>query len=295
MKRNRAGYYLKEEFGSVFSHGFMSFVSVFVIVACLLIMGSFSLLALNVDNIIDSFEDENVVLAFVDETLSDQDARGLESKLAALEHVQSVQFISRDEAMKSFTGKYNDKTLFEDLDSTVLRHRYAVYMDDVANAAAVQQSLRAIPGIANVNANLDIAKSFITVRNIVSGVSIVLIVILFVVSLFIMSNTIKLATYERREEIAIMKMVGATNNFIRWPFILEGFILGILGAVIAYIAQWGIYSFVSSKIVGNSMVNLITVIPFSTVAIPLLIVFLVVSFGVAIIGGNMAIKNYLKV
>ena len=273
----------------------MSFVSVFVIVACLLIMGSFSLLALNVDHIIDSFEDENVVLAFVDETLSDQDARALESKLASLEHVESVQFISRDEAMKSFTGKYSDKTLFKDLDSSVLRHRYAVYMDDVANAAAVQQSLRAIPGIANVNANLDIAKSFITVRNIVSGVSIVLIVILFVVSLFIMSNTIKLATYERREEIAIMKMVGATNNFIRWPFILEGFILGILGSLIAYVAQWGIYSFVSSKIVGNSMVNLISVIPFSTVAIPLLIVFLVVGFGVAVIGGNMAIKSYLKV
>jgi cell division transport system permease protein len=291
---SRIGYYIKEGVSSIFTHGFMSFASICVIVACLLIMGSFTLLALNVQRIIGEFEDENIILAFVDDSLDDAQTAALRPQIEAVEHVESVEFISRDEAMESFSSKY-DNEYFENLDSTVLAHRYAVYLDDIAYASQVQSRLRSIPGIARVNANLSIARGFITVRNIVASVSLVLIVVLFVISLFIMSNTIKLATFERREEIGIMRMVGATSHFIRTPFVLEGFILGIAGALIAYLAQWGLYELVTEKLVSRFSSTFISTLPFSEVHIPLLIIFGVIGFIVGVGGSSLAIKNYLKV
>ena len=141
-----------------------------------------------------------------------------------------MDFISKDEAMSSFVSDYDNQEMFDDLDSSILRDRYAIYLEDISLIEQTQQSVENVDGIVKVNAHLDIASGFITVRNIVSVVSLVLVAILLIVSLFIMSNTIKLTTFDRREEIAIMKMVGAKNSFIRWPFVFQGFILGIFGA-----------------------------------------------------------------
>ena len=179
MKNNNLGYYFKEGIGSIFNHGFMSFASVCITVACLIVMGSFSLLALNVNDIVRSFEDENVVLAFVDENYSSTQAQNLKSAILSVEHVENAEYISKDSAYKSFVSKYEDSTMFSDLDAEVLRDRFAVYLDDIAYTADVQNALSLIPGIVNVNANLSIAKGFMTARNIISAISIVLVVILF--------------------------------------------------------------------------------------------------------------------
>lgn len=295
MKNNNLGYYFKEGISSIFNHGFMSFASVCITVACLIVMGSFSLLALNVNDIIKTFEEENVVLAFVNESFSIEQSLAIQPKIEAIEHVDNVEFISKAEAYDSFVSKYEDNSLFSDLDAQVLRDRYAVYLDDIAYTEDVQQALDNIPGIVNITANLSIAQGFITTRNIVSAVSIVLVSILLIVSLFIMSNTVKLTTFDRREEIAIMKMVGATDGFIRWPFVLEGFVLGMLGSLIAFIAQWGIYELITNLIVSNYAVSFITLVPFAAVSVPMLIVFLIIGFGVGVGGSVLAIKNYLKV
>lgn len=297
MKKNRSnfGYYIKEGVSSIFTRGFMSVVSVCITVACLIVMGSFSLLALNVNEIIRDFEEENVVLAFVDETYTDEQAAGLESTILDMEHVVSVEFISKEEAYDSFTSKYEDSSLFSDLDYTVLRDRYAVYLDDVEYTADVQEALKNTIGIADVSANLDIAEGFITARNIVSAVSLVLVAILVIISLFIMSNTVKLTTFDRKEEIAIMKMVGATNSFIRWPFVFQGFILGIFGSLLAFIIQWGVYELITDLIAANNTIAFISIVPFAAVAIPILIIFLIIGFAVGVGGSALAIKNYLKV
>lgn len=273
----------------------MSFASVCVIVACLLIMGSFALLAMNVSDIIKTLESENQVLAYVDESLSDDEARGLESKIEALPNVSSAQFVSRDEAMESFVSSYDDPALFEGLDSSVLRHRYVIYMDDISQMDSVRQALLGVRGIARVNAHLEISAGFIRVRNIVSAISIILVAILFIISLFIMSNTVKLTTFERKDEIAIMKMVGATSGFIRWPFVVEGLLLGCFGSLTAYIIQWIIYRIVAGNIVASSGLSFISAIPFAVIALPMLVAFLVVGLGVGVIGSLMAIRNYLKV
>jgi cell division transport system permease protein len=295
MKKINFGYYLSEGFKSIFTHGFMSFVSACIIVACLLIMGSFSLLAVNVNSIIGEFESENVVLAYVDEQLSESGARALRDEIAAIPNVSSVSFISREEAMESFTVKQHNEARFENLDASILRHRFAVYVKDVALTAETTDTIRLIPGIAWVNANLVIAKGLVTVRNVVSGVSLILVAILLVISLFIMSNTIKLATVERREEIAIMRIVGATAAFIRWPFVFEGFTLGIFGSLVAYILQWLIYAGVTGRFYLSRTSNFIATIPFSRVSLPMFLIFVIIGFGVGVIGSSMAIRKYLKV
>ena len=295
MKWNRLGYYIKEGVSSVFTHAFMSFASVGIIIACLIMMGSFTLVALNVNSIIGTLEDDNQILVFVDGNLTEEQARGLQPNLEAIDNVSSVQFVSREEAMESFVKKYEDTTLLDDMDSSVLRDRYIIYLDDISKMAETQQLLRSAEGIVKVNAHLEISRGFIAVRNIVSTVSIALVAVLVIISLFIISNTIKLTTIERKEEIAIMKMVGATNGFIRCPFCVEGLILGITGSCVAYLAQWGLYTLITTKIVENSGLSFITVIPFGDVALPMLAAFFGVGFGVGILGSGLAIKNYLRV
>ena len=295
MKLNRIGYLFKEGLRGVFFHGFRSFASITVIAACLIIMGSFALVAMNVDGIIRDMENESQVLAIVDETLSQDDARLLEGAIRALNNVREVQFVTREEARENFKGQFEDDSVFENLDSSVFRNRYVIYLNDITRMAETEQALWAIPGVADVNAPTSIANGFITVRNVVSVITAFLIVILLVVSLFMMSNTIKLATFTRREEIAVMKMVGASNGFIRFPFMVEGLILGLLGSGIGFLLEWTIYNFISGRIMNSVAGNLFNVLSFSVIMTPLLVVYLAVGVLVGVFGGSMAIRNYLKV
>ena len=292
---NKLGYLIGEGFRSVFTHGFMSFASVTIIIACLTIMGSFSLLAVNIDAVIEDLEQDNEMLAFVDETVPDDKAKAIEPMLTAINNVASVKFVSREEAMEDFKDEYENSSIFDEIDATVFHHRYIIYLDDIALMAQTKADIEQVEGIADVSAQLEISKGFVTVRNIVSAVSLILIIILGIVSIFIMSNTIKLTTFSRREEIAIMKMVGATNSFIRTPFIIEGLVLGIIGSAVAFALQWGIYSFVGEKVM-NSMANIyVTVIPFQQLMMPVGLLFLGVGVFVGLFGGSIAIRNYLKV
>ena len=294
MKLNRLGYLIKSGFTGIFSHGLMSFATVTITMACLIIMGSFGLLVVNINEMIADLESENEVVAFIDENLTEEEARAIESLIEAGPNVADAQFMSRAEAMENFQEDY-DPELFDSLDESVFRHRYIIQLTDISLMSQTEADLENVDGVAKVNAHLDYAQGFITARNIVSIVSLALIIILIVVSFFIMTNTIKLATFTRREEIAIMRMVGASNGFIRCPFIVEGLVLGILGGLLAFIIEWGLYSLLLNRVMGGVTSTLITLVPFSAVMWPLLIAFLGVGILVGVFGGSSAIRNYLKV
>ena len=295
MRLSRCGYLIREGFRSITTHGFMSFASVTIIMACLIIMGSVSLLSLNIDALIKDLESQNEIVVFVDDDITDEDAaREIGKSIAAVENISSVDFVPRDEAMDNFMSRY-DAALMEGIDETVFRHRFVVHLTDIALMSQTKLELESLKGVAKVNAHLDYAQSFVTIRNVVSVVSLVLIVILVFVSFFIMSNTIKLATFGRREEIAIMKMVGATNAFIRLPFVIEGLILGMLGGGLAFLAEWGLYNVVTGKLVGSLTGSLLNVVPFQSVALEVFVIYMAVGILVGAFGGVNAIKNYLKV
>ena len=216
----------------MFSHGFMSFAAIGVTVACLVIMGTFSLVAYNANENLKDLQKENAVLAFVDENLSDNEAKALQSTLEKIPGAADCTFVSRQEARDSYVEQYDEDDLYSDLDPSIFRHRYVIHLTDAAQMQQVVSDLEATPGIVKVRADETISNGFLTVRNVASLISIALIAVLLVISVFIISNTIKLTTFDRRDEIAIMKMVGATDGFIRWPFVYEGLLIGLMLSLI---------------------------------------------------------------
>ena len=293
-RRSNIGYYIKEGVSSIFSHGFMSFASVVIIIACLLIMGSFLLVAINVNEILEEAEGRNQLQAFVDEELTLEEAQGLERQIFADPNVEEVQFISREQAWEDFIRDHGEG-VGEGLDASVLRHRFIISLDEIGQMSATQWRILQIEGIERVNADTEIADIFVTFRNVVAVVFLAIVGVLFVISIFIISNTIKLATFDRREEIAIMRMVGATNWFIRCPFVLQGFILGLTGAVVAFGLQWILYEVLADQIIGLTGGGLIRVISFATVADYMLLIFIGTGFVVGTLGSVITIRNYLKV
>ncbi len=295
MAKHEFRYFAHEGLSNMFSHGFMSFAAIGITVACLLIMGTFTLVAVNANELLRDLEQENEILAYVDDTYTEAEARALQSKLEAVPNVASATYISKEQAMEDFTAQYPGEALFQDLDPEILRDRFAIKITDLRQQSRTVQQVKNLEGIAKVNAYEEIAGGFITVRNVATVVCVALILILFVVSVFIISNTIKLTTFDRRDEIAIMRMVGATNGFIRWPFVYEGFLLGFLGAVIAFGLQWALYAAVARGVDANDALQLIQVIPFSRLWAPVAAVFAGAGIIIGVGGSLSAIRKFLQV
>lgn len=291
-----AGYYVSEGFRSIFTHGFMSFAAVCMIVACLLIMGSFTLLAVNLDNTLGDLESENEMLVYIDDSLTQDQARALQPALAGVDNVTQLTFVTKEAALSDFKSKHGDSTtMLNELPDDALRDRYRVHVADIERMAQTKQALEQIEGVGDVSAAVEIAEGFVLVRNIATGVAMVLIGILLVISLFIIANTIKLATFYRREEIAIMKMCGATDGFIEWPFVVEGMILGLSGALIAFFVQWGLYQLVAKFAIQGNGLSLVTMLSYSSMASRILAVFCAVGAVIGVGGSLMAIRKFLQV
>lgn len=295
MAKHDFRYFFHEGLSNMFSHGFMSFAAIGITVACLLIMGTFTLVAVNANELLRTLEQENEILAYVDESYSETEAKALKRTLEAIPNVASATFISKEEAMESFTEQYPDEALFQDLDPEILRDRFAIKVVDLQQQSATVEQVKAVEGIAKVNAYEEIAGGFITVRNVATVVCVALIAILFVVSVFIISNTIKLTTFDRREEIAIMRMVGATNGFIRWPFVYEGFLFGLIGAAVAFLLQWGLYGAVAKGVANNDTLQLIQIIPFTEMWLPVAGTFAAAGVVIGVGGSLSAIRKFLQV
>lgn len=297
MNKHNFFYFIKEGAVNMFSHGFMSFAAVGITVACLLIMGTFTLVAVNANAMLEDLESQNQMLAFVDKSLSEDEARAMEQAILAVDNVAKATFISNEEAAAAFRGRYEDDELFQGLPDDNFRHRYAIDLKDIGYMRQTKEALEAVPGIGkgNVSAYEDEAAGFITIRNVAGVVCVVLIAVLFLVSVFIIANTIKLTTFDRRDEIAIMKMVGATNGFIRWPFVYEGFLLGLFSAVIGFFLQWGLYEAVSRSVASNDTINLITVVPFESMWTYVAVIFAGAGMLIGVGGSLSAIRKFLQV
>ena len=185
--------------------------------------------------------------------------------------------------------------MYGDLLPEVFRHRYVIHVTDPDHIMDTKEAVEQVPGIAKARAEEAVANGFVTVRNVAGVISIALIAILLLVSVFIISNTIKLTTFDRRDEIAIMKMVGATNGFIRWPFVYEGLLLGTLSAAVAFGLQWLLYATVARSISVSDALNLFSVVDFATIWKPVALVFVGVGMLVGVGGSLTAIRKFLQV
>ena len=295
MKKNNIGYLLREGIRGIFLHGFMSFAAIWVTVACLLIMGTFGLVLYNLNEMIVELEQENEMLVYIDETYSEAEAKSVGSQINQIANVHNAQFVSREQAVVNFVDEMQDEDLFDGLDPSTFRDRFVITLEDNSKMRETEAAIRSIEGVADVSVHYEIQEGFQTVQRILNIASVIIIAVLLVVSMLIISNTVKLAMYDRKEEIAIMKMVGATNGFIRWPFVVEGFILGILASAIAFFLEWGLYNLLQTQISMVDSLDLITVVPFVEVIEIVAIGYAVVGFLVGVLGSLLSIRKFLKV
>lgn len=290
----RLSYSMREGIYSIFSHGISSFATVCIIFACLLVMGTFATVALNVNHIIDGLEDEMQIVAFVDDSVPEYEARALETKIYAIENVATAQFISKAEALEKYLRQLEYSKLFDDLEPEVLRDRYLVTMKDISMIVGTQYALADISGIATVKAHTGIASGMLSTRHIVNIVCVVMVALLLIVSLMMMVNTLRLTAYTRRKEVALVKMIGASKSFIRGPFNVEGMLLGLCGSLLAYLAEWALYSVLAEKLAASSL-SFLKTIPFEELELPMLVCFVATGLLVAIFGSRIAIRNYMRV
>ncbi len=293
-KRINVGYFFSEGVRSITSHGLMSFAAVCMIVACLIIMGSFSLVAINAEQMLGQLESENEFLVYIDETYTDSQIEALGKQIIATDNVASIRFITKEEAKAKYL-ETRTGGLYENLPDQVFRDRYAVHVTELERFEDTVEAVVALPGVVNYRAEAEIADGFVMVRNVLSALATVLVVILVVISLFIIANTIKLATFTRREEIAIMKMCGATNWFVRWPFVFEGLILGVTGALVAFFCQWGIYEFLYNAIAASGALTLFPLVVFRSIALSVFRVFVMAGAVIGGLGSVLAIGKFLRV
>ncbi len=295
MKINNIGYLMKEGIRGIFLHGFMSFAAVCVTVACLLIVGSFSCLTYNVSLMVEDLNKTNEILVYIDEELSDAQARSVGTEINLVDNVYKATFKTREEALEDFVEDHDGDPAFSGLEANDLRHRYVVILEDNNKMAQTVAQLETIPGVAKITASYEMAEGFATLENILKIASYVVIGILLIVSLLIISNTVKLAMYDRKEEIAIMKMVGATNGFIRLPYVVEGFILGMLGAAIAFFLEWALYNWMLTELIKVDTLQLFTFVAFEELLIPMVSIFAGAGLFVGIVGSWTSIRKFMNV
>ena len=295
MRINNIGYLLKEGIRGIFLHGLMSFAAVCVTVACLLIVGSFSILVYNVNIMVEDLNKTNEILVYVDETLPDAEARSIGTKINRIENVHNSTFVSREEALKAFIADHEGDDAFAGVEAEDLRHRFVVVLVDNELMEETVNEIKAIAGVANISAAYELAEGFTTLQDVLQIASLAVISVLLVVSLLIISNTVKLAMYDRKDEIAIMKMVGATNGFIRTPFVVEGFALGMLGAGVAFGLEWLLYDALIGRVGEVDSLNLFNFVPFQELLIPMIITFGACGMFVGILGSWASIRKFMDV
>ena len=295
MKINNFFYLIKEGVKGIFKHGFMSFAAVCVTVACLLIVGSFSILMYNVNIMVEDLNQTNEVLAYVDSSFTEAEAKSIGTKINMIDNVLQADFISREEALQKFVSDHQEDEAFSGVEAEDLRHRFRVILEDNAYIKQTAAAIDDLPGVVKVRAEYELAQGFSTLQQVLQLVSTAIIAVLLVVSLLIISNTVKLAMYDRKDEIAIMKMVGATNGFIRLPFIVEGFTLGMVGAALAFGMEWGLYDALVAEIAEVDALQLFNFVPFQHVLIPMIGTFAFAGLFVGIVGSWTSIRKFMNV
>ena len=234
----------------------LSLATIVVLISCLIIVGTGSLIFLNINAVLDLIESQNVVMVYVNDEADDYMTQSLGVQLEAHTNVLEVEFVPREEAFQRQIESYGDKAdVLQGLSADILPDAYKVTVKDLEQFDATVSEIKVMENVIHVRENSDLASKLASIRNAVTYISIGIVAILFFVSLFIVSNTIRITIYNRRLEISIMKAVGATNAFIRWPFMVEGILLGLFSAVLGLGIQYGVYS-VAAIWLGNILTEL---------------------------------------
>lgn len=295
MKGTSLKYLTHEGFRNVWVNRLMSLASVTVLMACLIIMGAGIMIYFNINNVVDKVQSQNVVMVYVADDASEDETTQIGTSLKGISNVESCEFVPKEVAFQEqIQSMGGDAALFEGFDEIPLPDAYKVTVKDLSQFETTVSQIKQINKVDSVRENSDLASKLLSLRHAVSIVSVGLVVMLFLVALFIISNTIRITMFSRKLEISIMKAVGATNWFIRWPFMIEGMILGTISGIVSLGVLWGLYA-VAEKVFAQTL-SLIgfSLVPFSGYWWQILLVFVAIGLFTGGFGSLVSMAKYLK-
>lgn len=293
MKGASLKYLTKEGFRNVWVNRLMSLASVTVLMACLVIIGLGAMIFFNIDALLDTIESQNVVMVYVADGTTDEQTSQLGNQIKTMSNIEDCVFVPKEDAFQAqLESMGDDAVLLDGLDENPLPDAYKVTVKDLEQFRPTVESLRSMEFVDNVRENGDIADKLVDIRKAVSVVIIGMVSLLFIVSLFIISNTIRITMFSRKLEISIMKAVGATNWFIRWPFMIEGMVLGVIAGIVSFGVLAGLYQ--GMVYVFRNILAIFTPVGFSGYAVYILLIFLAIGIFTGTFGSLISMGKYLK-
>jgi len=297
MKWNTLRYLFKEGIIGLWRNRTMALASIGTIILCLLILGMSYGIGTNIDYLIEQMETKFGITAYLKEGLEAEEITQLKTQVEAMNNVSEVIYISKEDALKSFSEDNGDQSLFMMFqEDNPLPASFEIITSNVKEQTALVEALNQLDGIDETVYFQNETASFIRIRNTVSYVCLAILIILVVVGLMLMSNTIKLTVYIRRREINIMKYVGATNSFIQVPFLIEGMLIGLLGALASIVMITVGYDWIMQKVaIMSGALSGLALVPTDNIMQALIPTYLILGVGIGLIGSAVAIHRHLDV
>lgn len=290
-------YLTKEGFRNIWTNRMMSLASICVLMSCLVLIGSAAMIFFNIDSLLGKIEEENVIMVYIADETTDKQISEMETQINNLGNIKEIEFVPKEDAWQEqlATMEKAQAEFFTQVSSDIpLPDAYKVTVDNLDLFDQTVDGLNKLDHIDTIRENKDLAQKLVAIRKGISVVAIVIVAVLLAISLFIISNTIKLTVYSRRLEISIMKSVGATNNFVRFPFVIEGMILGVLSGVISLGLVWGLYELAVKQFSELlSSLNL-QAIAFVDYALPMLGIFVAIGVICGVGGSVVTMSKYLN-
>ena len=301
MKYSILGYFIGEGFSNVFKNKKSTGASLMIMCATMIIFGIFLILGENINHFVEEVESDQGIQVFVKNEATQEQIDGLEEKIRAIDGVSTVEFVSKDEALEQMKERFGERQdLLEGYEgeNNIFTASYVITLTDLTKSQAVQDEISTYTDVVKkINSKDEVITTLINLANGIKIVTGVILILLIIISIFIIANTIKLTVHARRKEISIMKYVGATNGFIRWPFIVEGMIIGVLASIISIVIVGGAYSFIAEKLVNAEFMQLInmSLISFGDMFNSIIFVYMLLGIGIGVLGSVISMRKYLKV
>ncbi len=298
MRISTLFYTIKQGVINIFRNKWFSLASIATIGACLFLFGIFYAVLVNVENIVKTAQEGVSITVFFDEGISQEKIEEIGALIDKRPEVSKKNFISADEAWESFKtdylGEYADGFTENPLADSA---SYEIYLNDVSMQPALVSYLEGVDGIRTVNRSEVTAATLTGVNSLIAYASVAIIAILFAVSIFLISNTVTIGISVRKEEISIMKYVGATDFFVRSPFVIEGMMIGVVGAMIPVVIIFVLYNKVLEYIMDkfSALTNLLAFVPVETVFAKLLPISLIMGVGIGFLGSITTVRKHLRV
>ncbi len=299
MKHSIFGYLLGEGFRNVFHNKKSSGASLAIMCATMLIFGLFFMIIENLNNAVETIESQQGMQVFIKDDATEAQMTRLGEQIKQIDGVNTVKFVSKTEALNEWKEKLkSQQALFATYDEdNPLPNSYIVTLTDLKLNRQVQEEIQKLDNVDDITNSNDTIDGLVTIANGVKIVSTVVLTLLVLISIFIISNTIKLTVHARRKEISIMKYVGATDSFIRWPFVIEGILIGVVAAVISIVILGLAYNVIVNMLSGNTVLNRMgmSLLSFADMTSLLIIVYLGIGIGIGALGSAISMRKYLQV